>query len=77
MHTEHQAYHRMLQTELAGQGGRYAVIVGDRLLGTFGNYNEALVAGYQECDFSPFLLRKVPVNLPQTAQSEMLELRAA
>jgi hypothetical protein len=61
MERERQAYQQLLQTELADQGGRFVIIVGDRLLGAFDGYNEALVAGYKACGFSPFLLKRVPV----------------
>jgi hypothetical protein len=60
MEAEHETYSRMLQSELAGDSGRFVVIIKDRLLGIFSGYNEALVAGYAECGFSPFLLKRVP-----------------
>ena len=67
MDREQQAYQRLLQTELAGQGGRFVIIVGDRLLGAFDGYNEAAVAGYKACGFQPFLLKKVPAASEQRA----------
>jgi hypothetical protein len=61
MEAEHKTYSQLLQSELADQGGRYVVIIRDRLLGIFSGYNEALVAGYAECGLSPFLLKRVPL----------------
>jgi hypothetical protein len=63
MEREHQAYQRLLRTpELADQAGRFVIIVGDQLLGAFDGYNEAAVAGYRACGFSPFLLKRVPAR---------------
>jgi hypothetical protein len=65
MHAEQRTFRQLLDDELAGQVGRYVVIVGDRLLGAFDDYNEAMVAGFKACGFTPFLLKKVPAPAAQ------------
>jgi hypothetical protein len=60
MDAEHQTLKQLLETDLADQAGCFAIIAGDRLVGVFKDYNEALVAGYATCGFSPFLLARMP-----------------
>ncbi len=56
---ETETYMKLLQNELTGQEGRYALIASDRLLGVFDSYNDALTAGYKEQQLNPFLVKKI------------------
>jgi hypothetical protein len=51
-------YKRLLPT-LRDQEGRFALIAGDDLLGTFDTYSDALDEGYREKGLSPFLVKKI------------------
>lgn len=44
--------------------GKYALILGDELLGIFGTYEDALNAGYKKAQLKPFLVKKI--TGPQT-----------
>jgi hypothetical protein len=44
---------------LADSLGKYVVISGDRVLGTWDTFDEALTAGYSEVGIRPFLVREV------------------
>jgi hypothetical protein len=58
---ELKAFRRLLPT-LLKEPGSYAVITGDRLIGTYRSYEEALRAGYGECGIRPFLVKQVEEN---------------
>ena len=45
--------------KLKEQVGRYVVIRGSDVLGTWGTYEDAIQAGYQSCGLSPFLVKKI------------------
>lgn len=52
-------YQRLLPTLTPGNEGRYALIAGDELLGTYDTYPDALAAGYQARGLEPFLVKKI------------------
>jgi hypothetical protein len=60
------ATYERLKPQLLAEEGKFAVICGDELEGTFIAYEDALQAGYQKCGVSPFLVKKIlavqPVN---------------
>ena len=51
-------YQRLLPA-LAGEEGRHALIAGDKLLGIFDTYPDALAAGYAARGLEPFLVKKI------------------
>ena len=55
---ELETYKQRLPTLLEDQG-KYAVIWGDRLIGVYGDYEDALKAAYAECGTAPFLVKKI------------------
>lgn len=44
---------------LMSQQGRFAVFVGDRLVGTFDTYHDALQAGYGVAGLQSFLVKRI------------------
>ena len=51
-------YKRMLSS-LMTQEGKFALIAGDKLLGTFDTYSDALAEGYREMGLKPFLVKRI------------------
>lgn len=51
-------YDALLPT-LKADEGKFALIAGDQLLGTFVSYEDALQIGYQHCGLSPFLVKRI------------------
>lgn len=51
-------YNRLLPS-LSGKEGRYALIAGERLLGDYGTYSDAIEAGYQARGLEPFLVKQI------------------
>src|SRR5947209_3913447 len=58
---EIETYHRELPRLLAdGEAGRYALVKGGRVLGTWDTYRDAMQAGRRECGPDvPFLAHKI------------------
>lgn len=52
------AFQRLLPSLLEHQG-KFAVILGDQLIGVFNDYEDALKAGYGAAKFSPFLVKRI------------------
>ena len=52
------AYKKLLPT-LMDKEGKYALIAGDDLLGTFDTYSDALDEGYREKGLDPFLVKRI------------------
>jgi hypothetical protein len=50
---------RELLPTLLPEEGKFAVIVGDELLGVFESYADALQAGYQAARLNPFLVKRI------------------
>lgn len=65
LQTEIQTYRSRLP-ELLQEEGKFVVIQGDEVLGTFSAYEDALKFGYASCQLSPFLVKKIlavePIN---------------
>ncbi len=51
-------YRNLLPTLLADEG-KFALIVGEELVGVFGTYEDALKLGYQKAQLKPFLVKKI------------------
>jgi len=39
--------------------GRFVVISGEQILGTWDTYEDALQAGYNQCGLNPFLVKRI------------------
>ena len=65
LQTEIETYRSRLP-ELLQEEGKFAVIHGKEVLGTFAAYEDALKFGYASCQLEPFLVKKIlaiePVN---------------
>jgi len=44
---------------LLGSEGKFVVIEGDKIIGTFSSYEDALKIGYEKCGLKPFLVKKI------------------
>jgi hypothetical protein len=44
---------------LAASEGKFVLVLGDKIIGTFGAYLDALAVGYDQCGLKPFLVKKV------------------
>ena len=51
-------YEKHLPTLLAEEG-KFALVVGEELVGVFGTYEDALKVGYQKAQLKPFLVKKI------------------
>jgi len=51
-------FRRILPT-LSGEEGRFALIAGDELLGSYDTYADALQAGYAKRGLEPFLVKQI------------------
>jgi len=51
-------YKRALEGLLAHEG-KYALVVGESVIGIYDAYGDALQAGYQAAGLEPFLVRKI------------------
>jgi len=55
---ETETYKKLLPSLLINQG-KFAVIYGDKLIGAYDSYEDALKIGYKECGINPFLVKKI------------------
>ncbi len=55
---EQQTYERNLET-LCGEEGKFVLIQGERIVGTYDSYQDALKAGYEEFGLTPFLVKRI------------------
>jgi hypothetical protein len=55
---ELKTYRRLLST-LAADEGKFVVIAGDALVGTYETYADALQAAYQRAGLRPFLVKRI------------------
>ena len=55
---ELETFKRILPT-LLGEEGKYVVISGEEIVGTFSAYDDALASGYEKCGLKPFLVKKI------------------
>jgi hypothetical protein len=51
-------YQKALPNLMAEQG-KFVLIVGDDVLGTFESYGDALTAGYKKAGLNPFLVKRI------------------
>jgi hypothetical protein len=51
-------YARELPNLLAEEG-KFAVICGEQVVGTYASYEDALKVGYEKCGLRPFLVKKI------------------
>lgn len=58
LRTELQTY-RNRYNELMGDEGKYALVVGEQIVGVFTSYEDALQIGYKKQGVSPFLVKKI------------------
>jgi hypothetical protein len=62
---ELKTYEEQKQKLLADEG-KFVVIHGDKILGIYATYEDALKVGYEKCKLEPFLVKKIqavePVN---------------
>lgn len=56
--TERATYRRLLPSLLA-QAGKFAVIHGETLIGTYVSYEDAVQIGYEHCGLNPFLVQQI------------------
>ena len=59
---ELETYRAKLPALLVNDAGKYAVIKGEELLGTFSTYEDALQAGYTKYGLTPFLVKQINVT---------------
>ena len=45
--------------QLTAEEGKFVLIKGDRVVGTFGTYEDAVKAGYEEFKLEPFLVKQI------------------
>lgn len=57
--------------ELLKESGKFVVIRGDEILGTYTAYEDALAAGYKAYKLEPFLVKKVAAFEPVNFSSRM------
>lgn len=50
--------------ELLAEEGRFVLIGGTEVLGTFAAYEDALAAGYAQCGLRPFLVKRISAVEP-------------
>lgn len=75
LQTELATYRRKLP-ELLNDAGKFVVIRGERVLGTYGSYEDALKAGYQEFKLEPFFVKKISAIEPLNFSSRLYKTAA-
>jgi hypothetical protein len=71
--TEMKTYEQNRERLLGESEGRYVLIHGDRILGTFESEMDAINAGYQQLGNVPFLVKEVVrVEVPVSFTSSLL-----
>lgn len=58
LETENKTYKDNIQSLLADEG-KYVVIFGTEIVGTFDGYEDALKQGYAKAKLEPFLVKKI------------------
>lgn len=56
---EIETFNRLLRSTLLKDEGKYALIMGDTLIGVYGTYEDALGIGYEKAKLAPFLVKKI------------------
>lgn len=57
---EMETYNRVLPALMAEQG-KFVLICGDEVIGTFVSYEDALKIGYEKCGVKSFLVKQIQV----------------
>jgi len=71
--TELKTYEANFEALLGAHEGKFVVIHGDRILGTFDNQMDAITWGYRELGNVPFLVKQVvKVDVPLSFVSNLL-----
>ena len=65
------ATYRTKLPQLLDEAGKFVVIQGERILGTYSAYEDALKAGYQEFKLEPFLVKKILAIEPLNFSSRL------
>jgi hypothetical protein len=58
LETELETFKRELPKLLSDEG-KFVVVAGDCIVGTFAAYEDALAAGYEKCGMRPFLVKRI------------------
>lgn len=58
LETEQETYRSELPNLLKDEG-QYAVISGEKVVGIYASYEDALAIGYEKCGLKPFLVKKI------------------
>lgn len=61
LHQELEAYKKALPT-LVSEEGKFALVIGDSLVGVYESYADALSAGYDRAGLTPFLVKRIAAN---------------
>lgn len=70
---ELKAYEANLESLLGSHEGKFVLIYGDKVLGTFDNQMDAITWGYRELGNVPFLVKQVlKVDVPLSFVSNLL-----
>ena len=51
--------YRQLLPSLKSEEGKYALISGDKLLGVYEAYADALAIGYEKCNLNKFIVKRI------------------
>jgi len=54
-------YFRRHRQDWEGREGEYVLIKGEKTVGFFPSYDEALGQGYKECGLEPFLVKQISI----------------
>lgn len=58
LETELETLKRELPNLLAEEG-KYVVVAGDKIIGVYAAYEDALAVGYEKCGLKPFMVKKI------------------
>jgi hypothetical protein len=64
LETEFETFHRELPNLLSREG-KFAVIFGDKVIGTFATFEDALSFGYERCGLEPYLVKRIEIEEPE------------
>ena len=71
--TEIKTYQKSFESLIAAHEGKFVVVHGDRVLGTFDSQVDAITGGYRELGNVPFLVKQVTkMEVPLSFVSNLL-----
>ncbi len=70
---ENAAFQKALP-ELLAQEGKFALVIGDEIVGTYAAYSDAIQAGYSKAGLTPFLVKKITQIEDSISYSRPLQL---